>query len=206
MLMVEGLGEYSANDFSKPANDAMFMAGNVYYGVTDRFSIQIGAETNESERHNLSFGALGVRGVYNLIRTEDSKYTLDATLQHISDMGCVLSYEASFPNVFNNGSNTFVVHPVMNLSKDGNYEFAMGGHCGAFHSIGSTAIVGIGAEYMSSQTTSRFSNRLVEGEFATSLFLGAQLGPVYWQNEFAKGIANSRDFGFATTFKIQILR
>ncbi len=207
MLVAEGLGEYSVNNFSKPENDAMFMGGNLYYGITERFSIQVGVETNEAVRNKMGFGAFGIRGVYNLIRTNGNAYTLDATLQHMSDMGSTLSYEASFPNVFNHGSNTFVMHPVMNLEKHGGYSFTLGGHCGVFHSFGQTAIIGLGTEYMSAQAASRFGNRLVEGEAAASLFLGAQIGEwLYWQNEFAKGLANSRDFGFATTFKILISR
>ncbi len=207
MLVDEGLGEYSANDFSMPENDAMFICGNFYYGITERFSLQVGTETNEAARNTMEFGAFGIRGVYNLIRMDGNSYTLDATLQHATDMGNVLSYEASFPSVFNHGSNTFVVHPVMNLAKDGEYFFTMGGHCGAFHSFGRTALVGFGAEYMSAQSASRFGTRLVDGESAASLFLGAQIGErLYWQNEFAKGLANSRDFGFATTFKFLIIQ
>ena len=82
------------------------------------------------------------------------------------------------------------------------FDASFGAHFGLFRSFDNRTIFGIGAEYKSGQGGPYFSDRLTEGEVATSLFFGTMIGKnFYIQNEFAKGLANSRDFGFATTFK-----
>lgn len=78
----------------------------------------------------------------------------------------------------------------------------MRGHGGAFYHFNNSAIVGIGAEYASAQSGSKFGQRLIKGETATSLFFGSQMGSMYLQNEFIKGWGKEgNDFGFAATMK-----
>ena len=60
----------------------------------------------------------------------------------------------------------------------------------------------VGGLVFSAQGRPYFSSRIVEGEAAASLFIGAMIGEnLFIQNELAKGLANSRDFGVALTIK-----
>jgi hypothetical protein len=96
----------------------------------------------------------------------------------------------------------YVVHPRMNYAFD-TKEQAIGGHMGIFHNVDDKSIVGVGAGYAGTFRSSFSQSRLTESEFSASLFFGTHLGSrVYVQNEPAKGLHNSRDFGFALTTKI----
>ena len=56
----------------------------------------------------------------------------------------------------------------------------------------------VGGLVFSAQGRPYFSSRIVEGEAAASLFIGAMIGEnLFIQNE----LANSRDFGVASTIK-----
>ncbi len=201
-FIMDTLSEYSFNNMRSPAEDTFFMDFNAYYGVTKRFSIQVGAASAEITRDELlKIDEYGLKGVYNIVKMKEKSYYLDTILACRSSVGGDVAFEISAPNIFYKGDNVFVLHPVIELPK--NSPAIIGGHCGIFHTFKDVALIGIGAEYASAQSGSTFNKRLVKGEAATSLFFGARLGNIfYFQNEFAKGLANSRDFGFAATLKI----
>lgn len=202
-LVVDTLGEYSFNKMTEPNDDSFLMDFNAYYGVTKRFSLQIGASSSEKSRAQFKLDEYGIKGVYNILSEGKKMYYLDTILACRSSIDGTLSFEISAPNILYHKNNIFVLHPVSEIVKGKSVnEYSIGGHIGIFHSFNNMAIIGVGAEYRSAQNGSTFNKRLVEGESAASLFLGAKLGDVvYFQNEFAKGLANSRDLGFAATLK-----
>lgn len=202
-LAVEGFGEYSFNDMDAPQGDAMLVNANAYYGISDRFSVQAGFGSAEKSRHDFAIDEVTVSASYNILSQQGSNYTLDGIAACANDFGGkVTSFEISAPNIFHAGGFTMVAHPVFEMVAGDEFEYGFGAHGGVFKSFDGRAVFGIGAEYFSGQSGPVFSDRLVDGEAATSLFFGAMLGKnFYIQNEFAKGLSNSRDMGFAATLK-----
>lgn len=208
-IIFDTLAEYSVNSVSLPEEDTFLMNFNVYYGIFNNFSLQVGISSSEKSRSEFGIDEFGVRAVLNLVNQPIisfvDNYTFDLILEHHEGMfGKNISFEFSAPSMFYKGNWVMVVHPVFSLAdlETSSIEYSLGGHLGVFYLFGS-ALVGVGAEYQSAQNGSAFGNRLIEGESGVSLFFGAKLGEnVYIQNEFAKGIANSRDFGFALTVKL----
>ncbi len=206
-LAIETLGEYSFNKMSNPMEDALLMNFNIYYGLTKRFSIQAGAFSSEKTRSEFKIDEYGIKGVYNIFSNKKNKknlYYVDTILACRRAVNNTLSFEVSVPNIMYRDNNIFVVHPVAEIIRgNGIKEYKLGGHLGVFHFFNNSAIVGIGAEYESAQNGANFNRRLVEGEAAASIFLGTKIGNIFYlQNELAKGLSNSRDFGFALTLKI----
>ncbi len=202
-LAVEGFGEYSFNEMDVPENDALLMNANVYYGISDRFSVHVGGGSAEKGRGDFAIDEISFSGSYNILSRNNGAYTLDAIAACVNDFGGdELAFEISAPNLFHVGGFTMVAHPVMEMVSGDEFEIGFGAHGGIFKSFDRGAVFGVGLEYMSGQSGPVFGDRLVEGEAATSLFFGAMLGKnFYIQNELAKGLSNSRDLGFATTLK-----
>ncbi len=93
-----------------------------------------------------------------------------------------------------------MIHPTVNYGIDSK-ELEVGGHLGLFY-LFEQSLVGFGFEYSSVHSSSYVRKRLTKSEASTSIFFGSYLGKgIYLQNELAKGLANSRDFGFALTVK-----
>ncbi|MBU1077836.1 MAG: hypothetical protein KKH98_11125 [Spirochaetes bacterium] len=207
-MVVENLSEYSFNSMTNPDDDTFLSDFNAYYGLFERFSIQLGLSSSEKPRNEFKIDEYGIKGVLNVLNTKPlhsvDMYTLDIILAHRSDFeGHESAIEFSVPNIFYKKENILVVHPVFEANISHGSEYSIGGHLGLFHSFYNSTLIGIGAEYSSAQNGSTFNKRLVEGESAASLFLGAKLGKIFYlQNEFAKGLANSRDLGFASTIKL----
>lgn len=206
-VVLETLGEYSFNSISNPSEDTFLADFNGYYGLDERFSIQVGISSSEKERAEIKIDEYGVRGVLNLFRNKTKKYFVDLILAHHGQFsGSEMVYHFSVPNMFYTKDFLFVLHPtfeVVGIKNPNKTENSFGGHTGLFWLIKDSAIIGIGAEYASPQSGSVWNKRLVDGEFASSLFLGGKIGDIiYLQSEFAKGLANSRDFGYAITLKI----
>lgn len=203
LLALETNGEYVAGQLSAVDQDLFSGNFNVYYGVVDRFSAQVSLSSAEKPRTDFSFDEWGVRGVYGLIQSRGGVYNVDMILEHrISRTEGSHVSEFSMPNIWHVNSFSLVAHPVFSFGTD--MAPGLRGHGGVFYSVGRTAIVGVGGEYESAQTSAHFSKRLVKGEAATSLFFGSAIGPkVFLQNEFIKGWgAQGTDIGFATTLKL----
>jgi hypothetical protein len=195
--------EYSFNKLGSPQNDMFFLNGNIYYGVVRNFSVQFSLGSGEKPRNDFKIDSYGIRGVYNLYTSGTQDYTLDVIGEHAGRFDGVEN-EATFslPNIFRFDQFTYVLHPTASyVFEDKN--MTMGGHTGLFYDFNQTGVVGVGAEYASVQSSSSAGQRITQSEFSASLFLGAYLGSnIYLQNEIAKGLANSRDFGFALTTKV----
>lgn len=205
-FVIESSGEYVVPDLDLPGEDLFTGNFNIYYGVTKNFSLQAGIMSSEKARTSFKIDSYGIRGVYGILNNFKGIYNLDVILEHHGGPfeNNEFAFELSAPSIFHVKDFTYVIHPVVNFGK--NIKSGIAGHGGAFYRIKDVALVGIGAEYASSQDGSRFGERLVSGEIATSIFLGARLGFAYLQNEFIKGWgSNSNDFGFAATVKFVIL-
>jgi opacity protein-like surface antigen len=202
-LAVEGFGEYSFNEMKSPDSDALMANVNFYYGIADRFSMHLGAGSAEKARGEFSVDEVSVSASYNILSRRDGAYTLDGIAACVNNFGGKeVAFEISAPNLFHVGGFTLVAHPVFEMVSGNGFEYGFGAHGGIFKNFDKRAVFGVGIEYMSGQSGPIFGDRLVEGESATSLFFGAMLGRnFYIQNELAKGLSNSRDFGFATTLK-----
>ncbi len=202
-IVIDGLAEYSANNIAQPFNDTFLMNFNLYYGFTTKFSIQAGVSSSEKLRNEIKIDEYGIKGVYNIFRSISRKYSADIILAHHSGFGGEnMTLEFSVPNMLYIKDNLIVIHPTVTfgLNKD---QQEYGAHFGFFHLFKNSALVGIGYEYASPQNGSFWNKRLVDGESAMSLFFGGKIGDIFYiQNEFAKGLSNSRDFGFAATLKI----
>lgn len=201
-FIIDGSGEYTINEMANPGEDAFAGTMNLYYGFSERFSLQAGLASSEKDRTNFAFDEFGVRGVTNIVRNYKDYYNLDAILECVSSTNLKeVSFEFSTPNIFYVGNFVFVAHPVVAFGK--NIKASLRGHGGIFYNIGDVAIVGIGSEYESNQSGSQFIKKLTAGEGATSLFLGARLGKYfYFQNEIIKGWGpDAKDIGFALTLK-----
>lgn len=201
-LVLETNGEYSFTKFSSPSEDMFFIFGNLYYGVFNRFSMQISLGSGEKPRGEFKLDSYGIRGVYNIYTNPVSYFTVDLILEHrgmLTEKSNEI--EVSTPAIFYGNDFTYVIHPTFNyaFNKD---DFTLGGHLGLFYNLSSSSLVGIGVEYFSVHSSSYAGQRLTESEASTSLFFGTYLGErIYLQNEIAKGLSNSRDLGFALTTK-----
>ncbi|MCX8122904.1 MAG: hypothetical protein N3F66_01910 [Spirochaetes bacterium] len=199
------LGEYSFNDTNAPENDSYFTNYSMYYGLAERVSVQFGltqAETTRAE-NKYSIESWSVRGVFNTIRAASGNYYMDLVAEHHTGVDIDENMaHFSIPNLFYVSSFIVVIHPVYELTYSKNErEHTFGGHGGVFYNINNIGIIGVGGEFASAQSSSALGKRFTEGEAAASLFIGFNLGNIYFQNEFAKGLNNSRDFGFAATLK-----
>jgi len=200
-MAVEASGEYVMPALKDATGDILSGATNLYYGFSERFSMQIGLSSSEKERSAFSLDGYGVRGVFGLVRAFRGVYHLDLVLEHAAPFdGTESGVEFSIPSIFHFERLSFIVHPVTSFGR--NVDVGLRGHGGAFYRFSDTGIVGIGAEYASAQSGSQFGRRLVNGEGATSLFFGSRIGSAYLQNEFIKGWGKTgNDFGFAVTVK-----
>jgi hypothetical protein len=207
LLAVETSGEYVAQDLRTAAGDAFSGAVSLTCGLGGRFSVQGSLASAEKVRGDFRFDQWGLRGVYGLVGAAGDGYHLDAVLElSAAAAGGVEGYELSTPNLWYRRDLTVVLHPVVALTRAG--EFGARGHGGVFHALGGVGIVGLGSEYESAQSGGRFGKRLVRGAGASSLFLGANVGPnLFLQNELIKGWgAGGADVGFALTLKVLLPR
>ncbi len=200
------LAEYSVNDARDAAGDSYFTNYNVYYGLAERFSVQFGVSTVETTRDESrnAVDSWSARGVFNALNVGGGTYYLDLILEHHTGVDAEGNTTVfSVPNIFNISNFILVIHPVYELTRaSGANEYVWGGHGGIFYNVNNRGIIGIGAEYASAQSSSALNRRLTEGEAAASLFVGFNFGNLYFQNEFAKGLQNSRDYGVAATVKL----
>lgn len=202
-VVFELTGEYSFNRVSTPQEDMFFSNGSIYYGMASDFSIQLSIGSGEKERKDFKFDTYGLRGVYNAYSSINNDYTLDFIGAYYGG-GEDREIEFSTPSIFHFSELTYVLHPSFNYTLNAN-EFTPGIHTGLFYNINESGIIGVGAEYASVHSSSYAGSRIIQSEVSASLFLGAHIGKKFYiQNEFAKGLANSRDFGFAITTKIAL--
>ncbi len=202
-LVLDLNAEYSFNSLNKPQNDMFFSNGNLYYGAVNNFSLQFSLGSSEKSRNDFKVDSYGLRGVYNLYSSNIQVYTLDVIAEYRGRFnGAENEMTFSLPNIFRTDEITYVLHPTASFMF-GKNDMTIGGHTGLFYNLNETGLIGMGAEYASVQSSSSAGQRLTQSEFSASLFLGAHLGSsFYLQNEIAKGLANSRDFGFALTTKV----
>lgn len=199
------LGEYSFNDKNAPEKDSYFTNYNMYYGLANRVSVQFGltqVETTRAEnKYNLE--SWTVRGVFNAFRTGSGNYFLDLVAEHHTAIDIdENTAHFSLPNLFYVSNFIIVIHPAYELTYSKNTkDHTFGGHGGVFYNVNNVGIIGLGAEFALAQSSSSLGKRFTEGEAAASLFVGFNLGNIFFQSEFAKGLNNSRDFGFAATIK-----
>lgn len=200
-LVLEANGEYSFTKFNDPSQDMFFTMGSLYYGLMKNFSIQFSVGSGEKPRGELKFDSYSIRGVYNVYSSPANQYNLNLIMEHRGMFTeNANEIEVSSPFIIHNYEMTYVIHPVM-IYGFNSKDFAIGGHLGLFHTY-ENSLIGIGAEYLSTQSSSYAGQRLTQSEFSTSLFFGTYLGNrIYLQNELAKGLSNSRDFGLAITTK-----
>jgi len=209
MFAVDGGGEYGIGSFKNQTSDVLTGGINLYYGHTNRFSVQVVAVSSEKERADFRFDDLGLRGVYNILGGRGSSYNLDVILEHhMTPEATGGSYELSAPNIWRNGGLTYVFHPVAAFGRG--VPAGLRGHSGVFYTTGNKAIIGLGAEYESAQSSSNLGKRLIRGETGTSIFFGSMIGPnLFLQNELIKGWgagSDKGDTGFAFTLKVLIPR
>lgn len=201
-LLLEWMGEYSINRIKTPQSDNFISYGSIYYGAGENFSIQFSIGSDEKQRDALKVDVFGIRGVLNAYSSAVHGYNLDLAVEYRGGFnGNRSEIEVSIPNIFHFSNLTYIFHPGISYGLlDDNLQ--AGAHTGLFYNFNETSIIGIGAEYASPQSSSYAGNRIVDGEIAASIFIGAKIGSLlYVQNEFAKGLSNSRDFGFAVTAK-----
>jgi len=201
-LVVELNGEYSFTRFNNPSEDMFFSMGSLYYGLAKNFSVQFSIGSGEKPRGEFNLDAYSVRGVYNLYTSSQYDYNFNLILEHRGMMNQRANeFEISTPFIYYNNDITYVIHPTMSYGLNSE-DLQIGGHLGLFYSFNQNSLVGIGAEYASVQSSSYGGQRLTQSEASASLFFGTYLGNrIYLQNEFAKGLSNSRDFGLAITTK-----
>lgn len=176
--------------------------GSIYYGLWKNFSIQFTIGSDEKARNEFKIDYYGIRGVYNVYSTSMNRYTLDIIFEHRGKLNEKNNeVEISFPNIFNLSNLTYVIHPTVSYGLESK-DFTIGGHAGVFY-IFESSLIGAGFEYASVHASSYAGQRLTRSEYSASIFFGAKIGSrIYLQNEIAKGLANSRDIGFALTTKI----
>ncbi len=201
-LAIETLGEYSFNSIKSGNEDTYLTCFNIYYGFSKRFSFQAGIGSDEKARGEFKIDSFKGRGVYNIVKVSRAGYSLDGILECIGNSSNNdVNFELSFPSIFAKRDYVYVIHPVLSFTFGEARVFQPGWHCGAFRVFDNGSLIGIGTEFMSAQSGS-YRARLVDGEYAASLFYGAKIGKnIYIQNEVAKGLSNSRDLGFALTIK-----
>lgn len=204
-LLLEANGEYSFNKFNDPTQDQFFTMGSLYYGLLKNFSIQVSIGSSEKPRGEFALDAYSIRGVYNVFTSKEHDYNFNLILEH-RGMTTQKANEIEFstPFIMYNNDFTYVIHPTVSYGLNSE-DLQVGGHLGLFYSFNPNSLIGVGAEYASVQSSSYGGQRLTQSEFSSSLFFGTYLGNrIYLQNEFAKGLSNSRDFGFAVTTKFII--
>ncbi len=201
-LVLELNGEYSFTSFNDPSKDMFLSMGSLYYGLARNFSIQFSFGSSEKLRGNFGFDSYGIRGVYKAYSAPAGDWNFNLILEHRGMIsGENNEIEFSSPLIINSSDFTYVIHPTMIYGLNSK-NFTIGGHFGLFYLFNPNSLFGVGAEYASTQSSSYSGQRLTESEFSTSLFFGTYLGNrIYLQNEFAKGLSNSRDFGLAITTK-----
>jgi len=204
MLAFDGAGEYSIYDLRGGEPDQFVGNLNVYYGIAERVSIQGVLSSSEKERTRFGFDEWGARAVYGVIGQYRGIYNLDFILEcHTATDGSSSQLEFSTPNIWQVKKYTLVAHPVAAFGREA--KLLLRGHGGAFYLMPGGALVGLGAEYESAQSSSSLGKRLVKGEYGTSLFAGFQASRFFYlQNELIKGWgagADRGDVGFAVTLK-----
>jgi len=201
-LVVELNGEYSFTRFNNPSEDMFFSMGSLYFGLAKNFSVQFSIGSGEKPRGEFNLDAYSVRGVYNIYTSSQYDYNFNLILEHRGMMNQRANeFEISTPFIYYNNDLTYVIHPTVSYGLNSE-DLQIGGHLGLFYSFNQNSLVGIGAEYASVQSSSYGGQRLTQSEASASLFFGTYLGNrIYLQNEFAKGLSNSRDFGLAITTK-----
>lgn len=202
-LVFELNGEYSINKFNNPNEDSFFSNGSIYYGLADRFSTQFSIGSDDKSRGEYKIDVFGIRGVFNAYSSQFKEHTADLILEYRGGFQDALGdVEFSVPNIFRTSDITYVIHPTVNYTfQEKNYQF--GGHTGLFYNFYDKSVIGVGAEYLSPQSGSYAGNRITKSEVAASFFFGAHIGDmIFIQNELAKGLSNSRDFGIAITLKL----
>lgn len=201
-LVLETNGEYSFTKFNDPTQDQFFAMGSLYYGLLKNFSIQLTIGSAEKPRGEFALDAYSIRGVYNIYTSRENEYNFNLILEHRGmTTQKANEIEISTPFILHNNDFTYVIHPTTSYGLNSE-DFTIGGHLGLFYSFNPNSLIGIGAEYASVQSSSYGGQRLTQSEVSTSLFFGTYLGNrIYLQNEFAKGLSNSRDFGMAITTK-----
>lgn len=202
-LVLELNGEYSINSLRSPQDDAFLSTGNIYYGLLKNFSLQLSLGSDEKPRNEFKIDYYAIRGVYNLYSSFMNRYTLDITFEHRGKLNEKNNeVEVSLPNIFYVSNLVYVIHPTASYGIESK-DLTLGGHAGAFYTFNEVGLIGLGFEYASTHSSSYAGQRLTKSEYSASLFLGAKIGErIYLQNEIAKGLANSRDIGFAITTKI----
>lgn len=201
-LVLELNGEYSINSLRDLQEDSFLSMGSIYYGLWKNFSVQLTIGSDEKARNEFKIDYYGIRGVYNIYSTSMNRYTLDIIFEHRGKLNEKNNeVEVSFPNIFNLSNLTYVIHPTISYGLESK-DFTVGGHAGIFY-VFESSVVGAGFEYASVHSSSYAGQRLTKSEYSASIFFGAKIGSrIYLQNEIAKGLANSRDIGFALTTKI----
>jgi len=202
-FVVDMAGEYSFNKINAPGTDMFFSAVGVTYGVWDRFSLQGTFGTSERERTALTVDAFGIRGVYNILSASDYAHSVDLIMEYSSAYGGLdRSIELSLPNIVRMTETVIVLHPTMAVGFSSE-EVDLGGHAGFFRTFDDRSIIGVGLEYSGALLRGQSTGAITRSEASASLFLGAQIGSlIYLQNEFAKGLQNTRDYGVAMTAKV----
>ncbi len=206
-LVLELNGEYSFTSFNDPSKDMFLSMGSFYYGLARNFSIQLSLGSSEKPTSDFGIDLYGIRGVYNAYSAPYRSWNFNLILEHrgiTSEKNNEIEF--SSPIIINSSDFTYVIHPTMIYGLNSK-DFTIGGHFGLFYSFNPNSLFGVGAEYASTQSSSYSGERLTESEFSTSIFFGTYLGNrIYLQNEFAKGISNTRDFGLAITTKFILNR
>lgn len=204
-LVMELNGEYSFNNFKNPTEDMFFTMGSLYYGLAKNFSMQFTVGSGEKPRGEFGIDAYAIRGVYNIYTSQRNDYNFNLILEHRGIMNQRANeLEVSTPFIYHGYNFTYVIHPTLSYGLNSE-DLSVGAHLGLFHLFNENSLVGIGAEYASVHSSSYAGQRLTQSEYSTSLFFGTYLGNrIYLQNEFAKGLSNSRDFGIAITTKFLI--
>jgi len=202
-LVLELNGEYSINSLRSPQDDSFLSTGSIYYGLWRNFSFQFSIGSDEKARNEFKIDYYAIRGVYNLYSSFMNRYTLDIILEHRGKLGEKNNeFEISLPNIFYVSNFVYVIHPNLSYGFESK-DFTLGAHAGAFYTFNEAGLIGLGFEYASVHSSSYAGQRLTKSEYSASLFFGAKIGDkIYLQNEIAKGLANSRDIGFAITTKI----
>lgn len=201
-LVVEANGEYSFTKLNAPSEDMFFTMGSIYYGLIRNFSIQVSLGSSEKPRGEFDLDAYSIRGVYNVFTSKENNYNLNLIIEHRGIVNQRSNeIEFSTPLIMYDDNFAYVVHPTISYGFN-TQDLTIGAHSGLFYLFNPNSLVGIGVEYASVQSSSYAGQRLTQSEFASSIFFGTYLGNrIYLQNELAKGIANSRDFGIAITTK-----
>ena len=205
MLAFDGNCEYTINEMRVGEPDIFTGNLNVYYGLVEGISLQASLASSEKERSHFGFDEFGMRVVYSILSQNRGVYNLDMILEcHSATDNSPSLFEMSMPSVWHIDKLTFVAHPVAAFERD--VKFGLRGHGGAFYNMPTGALVGLGVEYESAQSSSNIGKRLVKGEAGTSLFFGSMLGPnLFLQNELIKGWGSGSskgDVGFAVTLKV----